>query len=134
MTTRNCVQCGQPLPESTKFCGQCGAVNEPAAAPAAPAPAAVGGKVPMKTLLGVLPGSLGIPAAGAPAAAAAPAPAAPAAPAAAASKLPMKTMLGFAPQMGAIPGAPASTAPVPGAPGLAPGFHSAPTPLAPPVS
>src|SRR5581483_10714605 len=54
--------------------------------------------------------------------------------AAAASKLPMKTMLGFAPQMGAIPGAPASTAPVPGAPGLAPGFHSAPTPLAPPVS
>jgi hypothetical protein len=26
MTTRNCVQCGHPLPENAKFCGQCGVV------------------------------------------------------------------------------------------------------------
>jgi hypothetical protein len=53
MTTRTCVQCGHPLPENAKFCGQCGAVTAPAskggaqtilqaspAQPAAPLPAA----------------------------------------------------------------------------------------------
>lgn len=33
MTTRTCQQCGNPLPEKAKFCGQCGTVNgEPRAA------------------------------------------------------------------------------------------------------
>jgi hypothetical protein len=35
MTTRRCVQCGNPLPEKAKFCGQCGVVVD-VARPAAP--------------------------------------------------------------------------------------------------
>jgi hypothetical protein len=134
------------MPEGGKFCGQCGAVNEPSgAAPAAPAPgpaptAGAGNKVPLKTMMGFAP-SFGPPGGDPTPLAPSTAPAvaqpqpvqpsqAPAPPAAA--KLPMKTMLGFAPSAAAPMQAPpaasaAPPAPAPAAP-EAPATSTAPKP------
>src|SRR5258708_3662043 len=94
MTTRSCVQCGHPMPEGVKFCGQCGAVNEPAAPSSTPAgaPARDPGPPPGPPVAVAAPPTI-----------------------AAASKVPLKTMLGFASPLGApaaSPGGPMDPTPL----------------------
>jgi hypothetical protein len=101
MTTRSCVQCGQALPDNGKFCGQCGAVNEPPAQVPPQAPPAAGAGA--RTVIQASPPVMSSPHDETPLAPSVATPPPPAAGASAANKVPLKTMMGFAPAGLAVP-------------------------------